>query len=157
MYQYIVVHRVVYLVLIKQLCEALGLIHCVLYGSTLNPNTQQLATRMPTLGTSPSTPVQKTGSHERFEQYVIANEIKDESKIAAMFLTTIGSKSYKVLRDLLAPAKLSQVKFHELVKTLKDHYEQKPIETERFQFHEREQGTVQPLRSVRSIVPLAQS
>ena len=40
-YQYIVVHRVVDSVLIKQLFKALGLIHCVLYGSTSNPNTQQ--------------------------------------------------------------------------------------------------------------------
>ena len=60
---------------------------------------------------------------ERFEQYVIANEIKDEKKIVATFLTTIGGKTYNVLRDLLAPAKPSEVKFQELVKTLKDHFQ----------------------------------
>ena len=48
---------------------------------------------------------------ERFEQY--ANDIKDEKKIVATFLTTIGSKTYKVVRDLLAPAKPSEVKFEE--------------------------------------------
>ena len=77
---------------------------------------------------------------ERFEQYVIANEIKEEKKIVATFLTTIGSKTYNVLRDLLAPAKPSEVKFDELVKTLRDHYEPKPIIiAERFHFHKREQ------------------
>ena len=30
---------------------------------------------------------------ERFEQYVIANEIKDEKKRVATFLATIGSKT----------------------------------------------------------------
>ena len=77
---------------------------------------------------------------ERFDQYVIANDIKDEKKIVATFLTTIGSKTYNLLRDLLAPTKPSEVKFTELVKTLRDHYEPKPIViTERFHFHKREQ------------------
>ncbi|XP_068697684.1 uncharacterized protein [Montipora foliosa] len=77
---------------------------------------------------------------ERFDQYVIANDIKDEKKIVATFLTTIGSKTYNALRDLLAPAKPSEVKFEELLKTLRDHYEPKPIViAERFHFHKREQ------------------
>ena len=47
---------------------------------------------------------------------------------------------YNVLRDLLAPAKPSEVKFEELVKTLRDHYEPKPIViAERFHFHKLEQ------------------
>ena len=128
-------------VLIKQLCKALGLIHCILYStcSTSNPDTQQLAMRMATLGTmesvSPGTEDWQAYS-ERFEQYMIANEIEDEKKIVAMFLTTIGSKTYNVLRDLLAPAELSEVKFQELVKTLKDHYEPKAIMiAEQFHFH----------------------
>jgi len=58
----------------------------------------------------------------------------------ATFLTTIGSKTYNLLRDLLAPTKPSEVKFTELVKTLRDHYEPKPIViAERFHFHKREQ------------------
>ena len=77
---------------------------------------------------------------ERFRQYVIANDIKDEKKIVATFLTTIGSKTYNVLRYLLAPAKPSEVKLEELVKTLRDHYEPKPIViAERFHFHKWEQ------------------
>ena len=77
---------------------------------------------------------------ERFEQYVIANDIKDEKEVVATFLTTIGSKTYNVLRDLLVPAKPSEVKLEVLVKTLRDHYEPKPIViAERFHFHKREQ------------------
>ena len=94
-------------VVIKRLCKALGLTRCVLYSSISNPNTQQLATRMATLGTiesfNPSLEDWNAYS-ERFDQYVIANDIKDEKKIVATFLTTIGSKTYNALRDLLAPA-----------------------------------------------------
>ena len=118
-------------VLIKQLCKALGLIHCILYStcSTSNPDTQQLAMRMAALG-------DWQAFSERFEQYMIANEIEDKKKVVAMFLTMIGSKTYNVLRDLLAPAELSEVKFQELVKTLKDHYEPKAIMiAKQFHFH----------------------
>ena len=64
---------------------------------------------------------------ERLDQYVIANEIKEEKKIVATFLTSVGSKTYNVLRDLLAPVKPSSVKLTDLVTTLRDHYEPKPI------------------------------
>ena len=77
---------------------------------------------------------------ERFEQYMIANNIKDEKKMVATFVTTISSKTYNVLRDLLAPAKPSEVKLKVLVKTLRDHYEPKPnVIAERFHFHKCEQ------------------
>ena len=57
----------------------------------------------------------------------------------ATFLTTIGSKTY-VLRDLLAPAKPSEVKLEVLVKTLRDHYEMKLIVIKgQFHFHKCEQ------------------
>ena len=123
--------------------KALVSLQCVLYSSTTNPSTQQLATRMATLGSIESF---RPGSEdwnaysERFDQYIIANDIKDEKKIVATFLTTIGSKTYNLLRDLLAPTKPSEVKFTALVKTLRDHYEPKPIGiAERFHFHKREQ------------------
>ena len=60
--------------------------------------------------------------------------------MVATFLTTIGSKTYNILRDLLAPAKPSKLKFEELVETLRNHYEPKSIViAERFHFHKREQ------------------
>ena len=58
----------------------------------------------------------------------------------ATFRTSIGSKTYNILRDLLAPVKPSSVKFTDLVTTLRDHYEPKPIViAKRFHFHKREQ------------------
>ena len=75
-----------------------------------NPNTQQLATRMATLGTieffNPNSE-DWNAYYERFDQYVITNEIKEEKKIMATFLTSIGSKTYNVLRDLITPMKPS--------------------------------------------------
>ena len=116
------------------MCKALGLIQFVRTQST-----QQLATRMATLGSIEFLEDWNAYS-ERFEQYMIANEIKDEKKIVATFLTMIGSKTYNVLRDLLAPEKPSAVRLEDLVQTLRDHYEPKPIViAERFHFHKREQ------------------
>lgn len=39
---------------------------------------------------------------ERFEQFVIANDLKEEKMIMSVFLTSVGSKVYNLLRDLLA-------------------------------------------------------
>ena len=52
----------------------------------------------------------------------------------------VGSKTYNLLRDLLAPAKPSTMKYAELVETLQSHYEPKPLViAERFHFHKRDQ------------------
>ena len=40
---------------------------------------------------------------ERVEQYFYANNIEDEKKQTAIFLTVIGSATYSLLRSLLAP------------------------------------------------------
>ena len=78
--------------------------------------------------------------YERFEQYVIANEIKDEKKIVAVFLTSIGSTMYNLLRDLKSPTKPSEFKLADLADTLRNHFSPKPIIiAERFHFHKREQ------------------
>ena len=45
----------------------------------------------------------------------------------ATFLSSIGSETDNILRDLLAPVKPSSVKLTYLVTTLRDHYEPKPI------------------------------
>ena len=78
--------------------------------------------------------------YERFEQYVIANEIKDEKKIVAVFLTSIGSTTYNLLRDLKSPAKPSEFKLADLADTLRNHFSPKSIIiAEQFHFHKREQ------------------
>ena len=45
---------------------------------------------------------------ERLEQYFLANDIADEEKQTAVFLTVIGSDTYSLLRNLLTPEKPSQ-------------------------------------------------
>ena len=76
---------------------------------------------------------------ERYEQYVIANDIADAKKIATL-LTIIGGKTYALLRNLCLPAKPSEKTFDDLVKILKDHYSPKPLViAERFRFYKRNQ------------------
>ena len=41
--------------------------------------------------------------YERVEQYFYANDIIDEKKQTAIFLTVIGNESYSLLRNLFAP------------------------------------------------------
>jgi len=76
---------------------------------------------------------------ERLEQFFKANSIADEKK-TAVFLTAIGTKTYTLLRNLIAPAKSSQKNYDHLVATLKAHLEPKPLTiAERFKFHKRNQ------------------
>ena len=42
---------------------------------------------------------------ERIEAYFIANDIKEEAKKKSIFITSIGPKTYKLLRDLVLPKK----------------------------------------------------
>ena len=58
----------------------------------------------------------------------------------AVFLTAIGTKTYTLLRNLIAPAKPSEKNYDDLVDTLKAHLEPKPMTiAERFKFHKRNQ------------------
>ncbi len=45
---------------------------------------------------------------ERLEQYFIANEVEDDKKQRAIFLSVCGPKTYALLRDLLQPKKPSE-------------------------------------------------
>ena len=76
---------------------------------------------------------------ERIELFFIANEIADEKKVA-VFLSVIGSKTYTILRSLVAPAKPSEKGFDVLKAELKKHFEpSKIVIAERFHFHRRSQ------------------
>ena len=57
-----------------------------------------------------------------------------------MLLSNIGSKAYGVLRSLAVPTAPKELKYAEVVKTLKGHYELAPLVTaERYQFHQHNQ------------------
>ena len=73
---------------------------------------------------------------ERLEQYLLVNDVSDKKKQVAFFLTVVGSSTYQVLRDLLAPDTPSSRTLEELIKVLKGHF--KParlVIAERFNFH----------------------
>ena len=58
---------------------------------------------------------------ERVEQYFIANGINDADKKKGTLLTVIGSEAYRLLRNLVAPAKPAEKTFAEIVEVLKKH------------------------------------
>ena len=77
---------------------------------------------------------------ERAQLFIEANGIPAEKKVA-VFLSAIGSKTYSLLRNLLAPMPPKDKDFDELVSSLKGHFEPKPlIIAERFNFHRRQQA-----------------
>ena len=78
---------------------------------------------------------------ERFNHYLLANDIEDEKKMVSVFLTIIGSKTYELLRNLVAPGKPADLKYQELVEILGKHFNPAPLLiAERFHFHNRNQN-----------------
>ena len=72
---------------------------------------------------------------ERVQLCFDANRIKEYNQVAD-FLTVIGSSIYALLSSLLAPRKPYEKSFAELSKSLRCHFEPKPLViAERFHFH----------------------
>ena len=72
---------------------------------------------------------------ERLSHFFIANGIETEEKKRAVFLSLIGPSSYKILRNLVSPAKPGDKSFAE---ALSKHFNPTPSEiVERFKFHSR--------------------
>ena len=70
---------------------------------------------------------------ERLGHYFDANAIDDESpgdkaKRRVILLSVCGSKTYKLMCDLLAPAKPGEKSYQELVKLIQNHLAPKPSE-----------------------------
>ena len=77
---------------------------------------------------------------ERVELYFVTNDTNSDKKVP-VFLSAVGIRTYSLLRDLLAPAKLKDQTFQTLANTLKDHFEPKKVViAERFHFHRRNQA-----------------
>ena len=73
---------------------------------------------------------------ERIEAYFIANDIKEEAKKKSIFITSIGPKTYKLLRDLILPKKPMNESLEKILQILSKHFEPKPCEiVERFRFN----------------------
>ena len=77
---------------------------------------------------------------EQVQAFLDANAIA-EDKHVSVFLSVIGSKTYGLLCNLLAPSALREQNFKTLTDSLKSHFEPKPIViAERFHFYRRLQG-----------------
>ena len=57
----------------------------------------------------------------------MANDITEQKKVMGTFLTAVGAKTYELLKDIVAPAKPSELKFEEVVEHLNKHYDLKPL------------------------------
>ena len=61
---------------------------------------------------------------ERLEQYFVANDIKDTDLVKrkrAVLLSSVGQRTYALIKTLLAPLKPTDKSYDELVKLVKDH------------------------------------
>ena len=58
---------------------------------------------------------------ERLECYFNANNIDDADKKRGILLSVCGRRTYKLMRDLLAPTKPSETSFGDLAKLIKEH------------------------------------
>ena len=76
----------------------------------------------------------------RLEQFLDANSIKEEKKVATL-LTLIGGPTYQLLRNLVAPDDPKGKSFDALTKALKTHFSPAPLAiAERYRFHKRDQA-----------------
>ena len=77
---------------------------------------------------------------ERFEMYVLANDIAVEKK-KAYLLSLMGSKTYNLLKNLAAPTSPADLTFDQIKTKLKDHLSPKPSKiAERFRFQKCDQN-----------------
>lgn len=75
---------------------------------------------------------------ERFDMYLLANGVVDDNIKRAVFLSTIGSAAYKLLRSLVGE-EVKNTSLADLSKAMKEHLKPAPNEiAERFRFFKRD-------------------
>ncbi|CAG2195647.1 unnamed protein product [Mytilus edulis] len=85
---------------------------------------------------------------ERMEHYFNANEIDEEDQKRDIFLSVCGKNTYKLIRDLLAPAKPGTKSLADLTKLVKDHRDPVPSEIiQRFKFNSRTRHSDESVRT----------
>lgn len=76
---------------------------------------------------------------ERFERWLAANEI-DQEKTADVFISVLGPTEYGLLKNLIAPQKVTNVDYADLRKALSLHFKPKPILiAECFRYYKKQQ------------------
>ncbi|CAC5370699.1 unnamed protein product [Mytilus coruscus] len=82
------------------------------------------------------------------EHYFNANEIDEEDQKRGIFLSVCGKNTYKLIRDLLAPAKPGTKSLADLTKLVKDRRDPVPSEIiQRFKFNSRTRHSDESVRT----------
>ena len=77
---------------------------------------------------------------ERVNHFFEANQITDPGKRRSIFLVCVGAKTYKPVRNLVAPEDPKDQSYEDLAKLLQDHFIPKPSAiVQRFKFNTRSQ------------------
>lgn len=75
------------------------------------------------------------------EHYFLVNDITDTAKQRSVLISSMGQKAYKILRNLVAPDKPTNVSFKDLVKVMTSHFCPPPSEiVQRFRFNSQVRG-----------------
>ena len=75
---------------------------------------------------------------ERLHFFFAASNVTNADKKRGIFLTVVGTSTYKLLRGLVAPEKPGDVAYKDLVAKLTKHYNPTPsLVVQRFRFHSR--------------------
>ena len=85
---------------------------------------------------------------ERLEHYFAANDISAPEKQRAMLLSAVGHHTYRIIRTLVSPDKVTDYTSSELVEKSRAHFNPKPKPiVKRFEFNTRCQGENEPVAS----------
>ena len=77
---------------------------------------------------------------ERVNHFFGANEITDPDKRRSIFLVSVGAKTYKLIRSLVAPEDPKDKSYEDLAKLAQEHFMPKPSAiVQRFKFNTRTQ------------------
>ena len=77
---------------------------------------------------------------EQLEQYFLSNDVQDATKQCAILVSISGSATYRLIRNVVAPAKPTDKSFDNIVELVSDHYTPKPSAfVQRCRFHSRSQ------------------
>ena len=77
---------------------------------------------------------------ERLEHYFTANDIVSASKRRAILLNAVGPTTYRLLKTLASPTRVTDLTFEQLVELAKSHFNPKPSPiVKRYEFNTRKQ------------------
>ena len=77
---------------------------------------------------------QKTGDWksyiERAKQYFLANDIRDGNRKRAVLLSSVGNKTYHIIKDMLSPDSPTSMSLASLINKMTQYFQPAPSEIE---------------------------